>query len=301
MFRKYLIALVVAVFLVSSIQIPPSLAVDTEDSPITYKIPDGDFWKRVPTDLKWRPDQIAAAEMVIAQDKQNIQKQLDKAKENGAVKIRTKFFDWYPDEYLRYFAEYRKLTKPFVLIGTDSSNKKVFKGIWFKGYYLPQDARNIGSYLTRLKSNTCDLIEFSLFNPASWFANPCEIITAKPRDYLRATLISRINYPNDPEHEFGWLTSVLESTLEGKADYKIIDDEIHNSGIDTVFGKCGIPLKYRHREYYGYVITPGIDKWHMTFTQINPTIQQLANHLLLQGEEGDYALWFDNFGWMPLC
>lgn len=298
MFSRSCAIFIAVVIAANSIQASPALADESESSALTYNTIDSDYWKRIPNDLNWTAKQIAAADKVIHQDKQDIQKQLDKAKKKGAVKIKIEkedsedFRNW--NEHLTYFPEYQKFTRRFQIIGKNSNNKKIFEGTWSKGQetYLPSSGYIIGDYLIRLKSPNCDLVDFSLLNPASWFANRCEIITPTAKEYLRAFLISRIFYPVDPAHKWGEVTSVLEQVLRSKTDYEIIDGRIHSLGIDYSLGKGGIPLSYSYPGCYNFTITPGKDKWHMTFTQTHPTPQDMANLVKLYGKKGNYHLNF---------
>ena len=58
---------------------------------------------------------------------------------------------------------------------------------------FPRDQTSLANYLTRIETGTCSLVDFSIFQPPTWFLpKKCQVLVPKPEQFLRAALATNL-------------------------------------------------------------------------------------------------------------
>lgn len=222
----------------------------------------------VPATIKWDRAVVKQAVNVVEKQASDAQKLLSDLKRQGVVFV--KITSVKPSSLeLEPFKGYKFMT-PYlatsVLNGYGDWSQKESKERFspsVRGTILPR--------MATFKSGNCRLT-FSLFNSDTWFTPDCKVKSAKPEEYLRASLISFIdNSPlANPSGFFFEYISIL-SVVGDKADYEIRNGRIFSDALDQTYLESGMELKYIAEDgVTGYEVLVGAKKWDLQFVAAKP-------------------------------
>jgi hypothetical protein len=107
------------------------------------------------------------------------------------------------------------------MLGRTSFGKELGKSSVFPG-----DQTILANYLARIEPGTCSLVDFSIFQPPTWFLpKKCQIAIPKPEQFLRAALatnLQRITW------DVGyWEISALEFALSEGTHLRVKDGYLY--------------------------------------------------------------------------
>ena len=222
----------------------------------------------VPANIKWELAVVKQAAKVVEKQAADAQQLLTDLKSQGVVIV--KITSVKPSSLeLEPFKGYKFMT-PYLTTSVlngygDWSQKKS------KERFSPSVRGTILPRMATFKSGNCRLT-FSLFNSDTWFTPDCKVKSAKPEEYLRASLISFIdNSPlANPSGFFFEYISIL-SVVGDKADYEIRDGRIFSDALDQTYLESGLKLKYIAEDgVTGYEVLVGEKKWDLQFVAAKP-------------------------------
>ena len=222
----------------------------------------------VPATINWDRAVVKQAAKVVEKQASDAQKLLNELKGQGVVFV--KITSVKPSSLeLEPFKGYKFMT-PYLTTSVlngygDWSQKKS------KERFSPSVRGTILPRMATFKSGNCRLT-FSLFNSDTWFTPDCKVKSAKPEEYLRASLISFIdNSPlANPSGFFFEYISIL-SVVGDKADYEIRDGRIFSDALDQTYLESGLKLKYIAEDgVTGYEVLVGEKKWDLQFVAAKP-------------------------------
>lgn len=218
--------------------------------------------------VKWSPTVLSQATQVLEKRALEAQKLLSNLKSEGVVFVKITNVKPAPIK-VESFKGHKFMT-PYldtsVLKGyadwSQQKSKKRFSPS-IRGQILPR--------MVTFKSGNCRLT-FSLFNSDTWFAPECKVRSAKPEEYLRASLISYIdNSPVANPSGFFFEYMGILSVVGDKADYEIRDGRIYSDALDPVYSESGMKLKYLAEDgFTGYEVLVGERKWDLQFVAPKP-------------------------------
>jgi hypothetical protein len=222
----------------------------------------------VPATIKWDRAVVKQAAKVVENQASDAQKILTDLKRNGVVFV--KITSVKPSSLeLEPFKGYKFMT-PYlatsVLSGYgDWSQKKS------KERLSPTVGGTILPRMATFKTGNCRLT-FSLFNSDTWFTPDCKVKSAKPEEYLRASLISFIdNSPVANPSGFFFQYISIKSVVGDKAEYEIRDGRIFSDALDQNYLESGMKLKYVGEDgVTGYEVLVGPEKWDLQFVAARP-------------------------------
>ena len=228
----------------------------------------------VPATIKWDRAVVKQAAKVVENQASDAQKILTDLKRNGVVFVKITSFKPSSLE-LEPFKGYKFMT-PYlatsVLSGYgDWSQKKS------KERLSPTVGGTILPRMATFKTGNCRLT-FSLFNSDTWFTPDCKVKSAKPEEYLRASLISFIdNSPVANPSGFFFQYISIKSVVGDKAEYEIRDGRIFSDALDQNYLESGMKLKYVGEDgVTGYEVLVGPEKWDLKFVAARPDPAILA-------------------------
>jgi hypothetical protein len=222
----------------------------------------------VPGTIKWDRAVVKQAVKVVEKQASDAQKLLTDLKSQGVVfvkitSVKPSSLELQPFKGYKFMTPY--LATPVLNGYGDWSQKKS------KERFSPSVRGTILPRMATFKSGNCRLT-FSLFNSDTWFTPDCKVKSAKPEEYLRASLISFIdNSPlANPSAFFFEYISIL-SVVGDKADYEIRDGRIYSDALDPAYSESGMELKYIAEDgVTGYEVLVGAKKWDLQFVAAKP-------------------------------
>ena len=222
----------------------------------------------VPATITWDRTVVKQAAKVVEKQAADAQKLLTDLKSQGVVFVKVTSVK--PSSLqLGPFKGYKFMT-PYLATsvlngyGDWSQNKS-------KERFSPSVRGTILPRMATFKSGNCRLT-FSLFNSDTWFAPDCKVKSAKPEEYLRASLISFIdNSPLANPSGFFFEYISIQSVVGEKADYEIRDGRIFSEALDQTYLESGMELKYIAEDgVTGYEVLVGSKKWDLKFVAAKP-------------------------------
>lgn len=142
--------------------------------------------RRVSDALPWSEESLRGARRLIAVERDAIRGSLKTLKDSGAAKVNVVYSSWHESEINKYLSTTDKIRR-FSIEGLSDSGVVVGN----QGPF-PDLPRQFGAYGVHLNESGCRLQSWNLFDPSSWFAPTCEVLTMKPEDYLQLTLIGTV-------------------------------------------------------------------------------------------------------------
>jgi hypothetical protein len=139
--------------------------------------------------LPWSEGGLEGARAIIESQKSTLEAAMKRLRKLGATKmevvnLREKFTEprWInKSKYGDNFSTWR-------MLGMTSLGKESGKSVVF-----PRDQTILANYLTRIEPGTCSLVEFSFFQPQTWFLpKKCRVSVPEPEQFLRAALATNL-------------------------------------------------------------------------------------------------------------
>lgn len=242
----------------------------------------GDSISQVTTELNWTPAGITAADKVIAYQAKRLEKALERLRNKGAttVYVRELYGDdtWAENAFLKPAEKLRS----YELRARVGKNKRAV--------IQPapmSSAPGIASRLVHLKQSKCSLLDFNLFNPASWFADRCAIVKPAASTYLRYSLISWLYY-SQSEDLWRYRIGQLQTILDERLSFKVEGNCLVAPGLAKAYPSdpevsC-IPIAYEQATS-GYKIEASSDHKSLRFVKLAPDVKAIAAEAHLVGPD----------------
>lgn len=172
----------------------------------------------VETDLPWSKAGLEGARAITDNQKAAIEVAMKRLRKLGATKVevvalRENFAEprWVnKSHYGANFSTWR-------MVGSTSLGKGSAQSIVF-----PRDQTILANYLTRIEPGTCSLVDFSIFQPPTWFLpKKCHVLVPDPDQFLRAALAT--NLQKISWDVGSWEISALEFALSEKTHLTVKD------------------------------------------------------------------------------
>lgn len=216
--------------------------------------------------LPWSESLRAGAELKIDAQVKALEILLQTYRDEGATRLEIR-----PAKDLSYANEQKALgsLKRFKFFAYDG--KKV---IAESAESIP-DFMDYGSYLIRPAGTSCSLAQWSLFSPATWFAERCRIITPTAEKYLNYSLRAFLNYSN-PRDGVTYLEGALKEMSQAHRPFEIINGQIRANFLGSNGQLSAIPLE-NLSALGGYTILVNSSKTKITFIELPPNLRKLAS------------------------
>ena len=139
--------------------------------------------------LPWSEGGLKGARAILDNQKSTIEVAMERLRRIGATKIEVvNLRDDFTEPRWLNKAQYGANFSTWRMLGRTSLGKEAGKSSVF-----PRDQAILANYLTRIEPGTCALVDFSIFQPQTWFLpKKCQIAIAKPEQFLRAALATNL-------------------------------------------------------------------------------------------------------------
>ncbi len=139
--------------------------------------------------LPWSAKGLAGARYIIKKQAAEIEKALSRLRKMGATKVEVvNRRDDFNEPTWTNKSKYGSNLSSWQAFGlTSLGNKKGQSSVF------PKNRTILANYLTRIEPGACSLVEFSFFEPRTWFLpKKCQISIPKPDEFLRAALATNL-------------------------------------------------------------------------------------------------------------
>lgn len=221
--------------------------------------------------LPWSEGGLEGARAIIGSQKSALEVAMKRLRKLGATKIevvalRERFTEprWInKSKYGANFSTWRMLGMTY--LGKESGKSSVF----------PRDQTGLANYLTRIDPGTCSLVEFSIFQPQTWFLpKKCRVSAPEPEQFLRAALATNLQKIT---WDVGyWEINALDFALNSKAELRVKEGYLYCTEFSKLSkGQNKIALD-RNDPLGGYSISLNLNSRTAIFTFKNLDQRALA-------------------------
>jgi hypothetical protein len=143
----------------------------------------------VEADLPWSKAGLQGARAILENQKAAIEVAMKRLQKLGATKVevvalRENFTEPRWGNKFHYGANF----STWRMVGSTSLGKG--SGL---SPVFPRDQAILANYLTRIEPGTCSIVDFSIFEPPTWFLpKKCQVVAPKPEQFLRAALATNL-------------------------------------------------------------------------------------------------------------
>ena len=235
--------------------------------------------------LPWSKAGLEDARAIVENQKAAIEVAMKRLRKLGATKVnvvalRENFAEPRWGNNSHYGANF----STWRMVGSTSLGKKSGLSPAF-----PRDQTSLANYLTRLDPGICSLLDFSIFQPPTWFLpKKCQVVAPKPEQFLRAALatsLQKISWDAG-----SWEINALEFALSEKTHLAVKDGYLFCPELSKLsVGLDKIPLNFED-PLGGYSIALNLKERTAVFTFKNLDQRALARDAYKA--EGEDAIGF---------
>lgn len=265
-------ALILVLMLSFGLSASPAQAEETESQRVkiiqaTEKIND----LVVEAGLPWSKSGLEGARAILENQKAAIEVAMKGLQKLGATRVEVVALrDYFTEPRWVNKSHYGANFSTWRMVGSTSLGKG--SGL---SPVFPRDQTILANYLTRIEPGTCSLVDFSIFQPPTWFLpKKCQVVVPKPDQFLRAALAT--NLQKISWDVGSWELSALEYALSEKTNLTVKDGylicpELSNLSV----GLKKIPLNFED-PLGGYSIALNLKRRTAVFTFKNLDQRALA-------------------------
>lgn len=221
--------------------------------------------------LPWSAKGLAGARYIIKKQTAEIENALSRLRKMGATKVEVvNRLDDFNEPTWTNKSKYGSNLSSWQAFGlTSLGNKKGQSSVF------PKNQTTLANYLTRIEPGACSLVEFSLFQPRTWFLpKKCQISVPTPDQFLRAALATNLQKITwDAGY---WELNALQFALTEKTRLTVKDGYLFCPELSKFSeGINRVPLNFDH-PLGGYSISLNLKTRHAVFTFKNLDQRALA-------------------------
>ena len=221
--------------------------------------------------LPWSKSGLEGARAILENQKAAIEVAMKRLRKLGATRVEVVALrDNFSEPQWVNKSHYGANFSPWRMVGSSSLGKE--SGL---SPVFPRDQTILANYLTRIEPGTCSLVDFSIFQPPTWFLpKKCQVVAPKPEQFLRAALAT--NLQKISWDAGSWEINALEYALSEKTHLTVKDGYLICPELSKLsVGKTKIPLNFED-PLGGYSIALNLKKRTAVFTFKNLDQRALA-------------------------